>query len=74
MARLIKVVLKGSDCLCDVLKSARNKQRQTIRNPKDQLQGKGWTGDSCRTSEGQWGTVQPDGSCKVAKANYTVSY
>lgn len=30
-----------------------------------------WTGDSCRDSNGNWGTVQPDGSCLVqTKASF----
>jgi len=56
MSKLRIVEIKGSDCLCEVLESAKRRQGRSVKTPLDVVQRE--TGDYCQT-DGKAGTWQP---------------
>jgi hypothetical protein len=74
MSKLRIVEIKGSDCLCEVLESAKRRQGRSVKTPLDVVQRGVWTGDACQDANGNWGTIQPNGTCKVTVKNNLFSF
>lgn len=76
MSKLRLVEIKGSNCLCEVLESAKRRQGRSVKTPLDVVQRGGQTGDYCEVN-GKAGTWQPSpkgGTVCVPKVKNLTSF